>query len=60
MYIPLPPEAYEELKKIYREEYGKELSDEEVVRMGTILIELFKIITPTKKVPLKRKKLRKK
>lgn len=58
--MPLPPESYEELKQIYREEFGKELSNEEAVRMGTNLIELFKVITPTKKVPLKRKKLRKK
>lgn len=58
--MQLPPEAFEELKEIYRKEYGKELSDEEAVRMGINLIELFKIITPTKKVPLKRKKQRKK
>ena len=58
--MPLPPEAFEEFKELYRREYGKDLTDEDAVRMGTNLIELFKIITPTKKVPLQRKKLRKK
>lgn len=38
----------EELKQIYREEFGEELSDDEVWEMGTRLFRLFYILfTPS-------------
>jgi len=40
----LSKQAIEEFKKIYREEFGKEISDEEAQEMGEGLLSLFKII----------------
>jgi len=40
----LSKEAIEEFKKIYREEFGKKISDEEAQEKGQRLLSLFKII----------------
>jgi hypothetical protein len=42
--LKLSKEAIEELKEIYRKEFGKEISDEEAQEMGIRLIRFFKII----------------
>jgi hypothetical protein len=40
----LPKEAIEELKQIYQEENGKELSDSEALEMGNNLLNLFSVL----------------
>ena len=40
----LPEEAIKELKRIYKEENSKELSDSDALEMGTRLLGLFRII----------------
>ena len=40
----LDDKAIEELKQIYKEENGKELSDSDALEMGTRLLGLFHII----------------
>jgi hypothetical protein len=40
----LSKEAIEEFKRIYQEEFGKEISDKEAKEMGGSLLSLFKII----------------
>ena len=42
--MDIPPEAINEFKEIYREEFGEELSDEEAYETGRNLISLFEII----------------
>jgi hypothetical protein len=42
--MALSKEAIEEFKEIYREEFGKQISDAEAQEMGESLISLFKII----------------
>ena len=39
----LSKQAIDEYKKIYKEEFGKEISDEQANEWGTELIELMKI-----------------
>lgn len=36
--------ALDELKEIYFEEYGKQISDDEAVKIGTRLLQLFKAV----------------
>lgn len=43
--MPLDQKAIDELKEIYRQEYGEELSDEEAWEMGNRLLRLFMILT---------------
>jgi len=40
----LTQEAIEELKEIYKEEFGKEISNQEAWDMGTRLLNLFKVL----------------
>lgn len=40
----LPREALEELKGIYKEEYGEELSDKEIQEMAMRLLRLFQLL----------------
>jgi len=43
-YFMLPKEAIKELKQIYQEENGKELSDSEALEMGNNLLNLFSVL----------------
>jgi hypothetical protein len=43
--MPLPPRAIEELKAIYRKEYGRDLSDEAAWEMGHRLLRIFAVLT---------------
>jgi hypothetical protein len=40
----LPKEAIEELKQIYKEENGKELSDSAALEMGNGLLNLYRVL----------------
>lgn len=42
--MQLSPEAIQEFKQIYREEYGEEISDDEAREVGTRLVRVFKVI----------------
>lgn len=42
--MPLSRDAIEELKTIYRKEYGRELSDEAAWEMGHRLLRVFAIL----------------
>lgn len=42
--MQLSPQAIQEFKQIYREEYGKEISDDEAREAGTRLVRVFKVI----------------
>jgi len=49
--MPLTREAIEELKAIYREEFGEELSDDEAWEMGHRLVRLYTVLTRPPKRP---------
>jgi len=40
----IPKEAIEEFKKIYKKEFGVELSEEEALRRATNLLNLYKAV----------------
>lgn len=40
----LSPKAIKEFKKIFKEEFGKELSDKEAFESGTNLLNYFKLL----------------
>lgn len=42
--MQLSRETIEEFRQIHKEEFGEEVSDDEARRLGTDLLELFKII----------------
>lgn len=42
--LELSRESVDELKEIYKEDFGKELSDTEALEMGQRLVRLFQII----------------
>ncbi len=50
-YHMLAKEAIDELKQFYKEEYGKELPDDEAWKMGNRLIRLFDVLTRPKPRP---------
>jgi len=43
--MPLNQSDIDELKQIYREEFGQDLSDDEAWEMGTRLLRLFYILS---------------
>ncbi len=43
----IPPQAIEELKKIYKKEYGEELSESEAQEMAMRLLNLFSLLRKT-------------
>ncbi len=49
----LNKQAIEEYQKIYKEEFGEEISEDEAIEQGERLIQLFKVIY--KPIPEKRK-----
>ena len=51
----LSKEAIEEFRAIYREEFGKELSDDEVDEMGMRVLRLFHLLEQPEKEPKDRK-----
>lgn len=46
----LPKQAIEEYKKIYKEEFNKELSDEDASKLANDLINLFKIFSKSSNI----------
>lgn len=51
--MQLSKEVVEEFKQIYKEEFGKEFSDQEALEKGINLINLFRIIY--REIPVDRK-----
>lgn len=51
----LRPEAIEELKAIWRREYGEEISDEKAWEVGNRLVRLFAILT---RAPMRSREVR--
>lgn len=45
----LPEEAYSEFKSLYLEEFGIELSDEEVITKANSLLSIFRVFTRPQK-----------
>lgn len=42
--MQLSPQAIQEFKEIYREEYGQEISDDQARDMGTRLVRVLKVM----------------
>lgn len=48
--MPLTQNNIDELKQIYKEEHGKELSDKEAWDMGIRLVSLFRLLLQHKNI----------
>jgi hypothetical protein len=51
--MPLPQQAIEQLKAIYRKHYGRDLTDDEAWEMGHRLLRVYSVLfrLPASKIP---------